>query len=117
MKQRPFAILILGWLFIAIGAVSLAMDVRFAFTRGGGIDEAWIFLVHALAIVAGAFMLRGADWARWLALLWMAFHVAITVMNAWRGFAFHAILFAGIAYLLFRADAWAWFRTEKATAS
>ena len=46
MKQRPFAILILGWLFIAIGAVSLAMDVRFAFTRGGGIDEAWIFLVH-----------------------------------------------------------------------
>ena len=117
MKQRPFAILILGWLFIAIGAVSLAMDVRFALGHGGGIDEALIFPVHALAIVAGAFMLRGADWARWLAVLWMAFHVVITVLNAWRGFAFHAILFAGIAYLLFRADARAWFRTEKATAS
>jgi hypothetical protein len=117
MKQRPFAVTVLSWLFVAIGAVALGMDVRFALAHGGGINEALIFPVHALAIVAGAFMLRGADWARWLAVLWMAFHVAITVLNAWRDFAFHAIIFAGVTYLLFRADARAWFHTEKAAGS
>jgi hypothetical protein len=117
MKQRPFAVTVLSWLFIAIGVVALGMDVRFALAHGAGIDEALIFPVHALAVVAGAFMLRRDNWARWLAVLWMAFHVAITVLNAWRDFAFHAIIFAGITYLLFRADARAWFHTEKAAGS
>jgi hypothetical protein len=117
MKKRPIAVTVLGWLFIAIGAVALGMDVRFALAHGAGIDEALIFPVHALAVVAGAFMLRGDNWARWLAVLWMAFHVGVTVLNAWRGFAFHAIIFAGITYLLFRADARAWFHTEKAAGS
>ncbi len=112
--KRPFAITVLGWLFVAIGVVTLAMDVHFVAGHGWSRDEALILPVHALAVVAGAFMLRGADWARWLAVLWVAFHVAITVFNAWRGFAFHAILFAGIAVLLFRADARAWFGDKPA---
>ena len=112
--KRPFAITVLSWLFIALGAVSLAMDGRYVAGHGWGRDEGWVILVHGLAVVAGAFMLRGAEWARWLTVLWMVFHVAITVLNAWRGFAFHAILFAGITFLLFRADARAWFRSRPA---
>lgn len=115
MKQRPFAITVLSWLFIAIGVVSLAIDVHFVALHGGGRDEALIFPVHALAVVAGAFMLRGANWARWLTVLWVAFHVAITTLNAWKDFAFHAILFVGITFLLFRADARSWFHHEPAT--
>lgn len=115
--RRPIAVTVLSWLFIALGVVSLAMDVRFVMAHGAGRDEALIFPVHALAVVAGAFMLRGADWARWLTVLWMAFHVAITVLNAWQGFAFHVILFAGITFLLFRADARGWFRPGPAAAS
>jgi hypothetical protein len=112
--KRPFAITVLGWLFVAIGVVSLAMDIRFAAQHGVGRDEVLVFVVHGLAVVAGIFMLRGADWARWLAVLWMVFHVGITVFNAWRGFAFHAIIFAGITFLLFRADARAWFGQKPA---
>ena len=115
--KRPFAITVLSWLFIALGVVSLAMDVRYVAGHGWGKDEAWVLMVHGLAVVAGAFMLRGADWARWLTVLWMVFHVAITVLNVWRGFAFHAILFVGITYLLFRADARAWFRHRPAASS
>jgi len=114
MKQRSLSITLLSWLFIAIGVVSLGMDVHYVVAHGGGFDEALIFPVHGLAVVAGVFMLRGADWARWLTVLWVAFHVVITALNAWRDLAFHAILFVGITYLLFRADARAWFRPEKA---
>ena len=108
---------VLSWLFIAMGVLTLAMDVHFVALHGGGRDEALIFPVHALAAVAGAFMLRGANWARWLTVVWVAFHVAITAFNAWRDLAFHAILFVGITYLLFRADARAWFRANPGAAT
>ena len=107
--QRPWAITVLSWLFILLGVISLGMDARFLAGHGWSHDEGWILVVHGLAILGGAFMLRGANWARWLILLWSAFHVGITILNAWHGFAFHAILFTGIAILLFRADARAWF--------
>jgi hypothetical protein len=54
-------------------------------------------------------MLRGHNWARWLALAWMAFHVAISVGH-WQQFVPHAILFALFAYGLFRVDARGFFQ-------
>lgn len=79
-------------------------------------DGVWIEITEALAILAGAFMLRGRNWARWLALAWMAFHVAIS-FGAVREFAIHCVIFAGIAWLLFRADARQYFhRSEEAQA-
>lgn len=100
-----------------MGAVQFGFDVRHLTARPFHSDDVRIGLVHVLAVVAGAFMLRGADWARWLAVVWMGFHVAISALNGWRGVVFHAIIFAGITFLLFRADARAWFRrTETKTA-
>jgi hypothetical protein len=116
MKQRPIAITVLGWLYIAVGAVGLVVHGRESL-RAFHREDVWIILLELLAIVAGAFMLRGANWARWLALLWMAAHVVIGCLNGLEQALFHAILFAGIAVLLFRADARAWFRPRVATGS
>ena len=41
-------------------------------------------------------MFRGQNWARWLALLWMAFHVAISFPVV-RQVVTHSIIFALIA--------------------
>jgi hypothetical protein len=112
MKSRPLAVTVLSWLYIAVGVVMLAADFRQLTVHPFRQDDLWIGLVHLLAIVAGVFMLRGDNWARWLAVAWIGGHVAITALNAWRGVAVHVILFAGITFLLFRADARSWFRTE-----
>ena len=40
-----------------------------------------ITVIGVAAVVAGVFMLRGRNWARWLALAWMASHVAISVFH------------------------------------
>ncbi len=117
MGKRPFTVTVLSWLFIVVGAAELAVDIRHLAARPFHQEDIWIGLVHLLAIVAGAFMLRADNWARWLAIVWMAGHVAITILNAWHGFAVHAIIFAGIVFLLFRADARGWFRRELTTAS
>jgi hypothetical protein len=64
----------------------------------------WIELTELLAILAGAFMLLDYNWARWLALAWMAFHVAIS-FPVLHQMAVHSIIFAMIAWLLLRPDA------------
>jgi hypothetical protein len=55
-------------------------------------------------------MLRGHNWARWLAVAWMAFHVAISFPEISK-LAIHSLLLVAIAWLLFRSDARAWFRS------
>jgi hypothetical protein len=74
---------------------------------------AWILGVRVLAVLSGAFLLRGANWARWLALAWMAYHV---VLSAWHSFAqtaTHAILLVAIAYALLQPAAAAYFRGRR----
>ncbi len=55
-------------------------------------------------------MLRRQNWARWLALAWMAFHVIVSFFDRFRGLAVHCILFAVIAWFLLRPQAARYFR-------
>jgi hypothetical protein len=114
MRQRPLAITALGWLYIAVGVAGVVVHGRESL-RSFHRADVWIILVELLAVIAGAFMLRGANWARWLALLWIAAHVVIGYLNGLQQAVFHVIIFAGITVLLFRADARAWFRHRPAT--
>ena len=107
--RRPFAITVLSWLFILVGTAMLFAHGRTAL-HAWHREDPWILLTEAVAILAGTFMLRGANWARWLACLWMAFHIVIAWWNGPSQVLFHALIFAGIAVLLFRADARQFFR-------
>jgi hypothetical protein len=46
-------------------------------------------------------MLRGHNWARWVALAWIAFHVVLSAFHAFGEFAIHAVFCAVIAWFLF----------------
>jgi len=116
MKQRPLAITVLSWMYIAVGVAMLVVHGRTAL-RTPHPEDAAILTVELLAIVAGVFMLRGANWARWLAVVWIAGHVAIASLNDRRAVLVHAIIFVGIAVLLFRAEAQAWFSHRPAQGS
>jgi hypothetical protein len=100
--SRPVTVLIVAGLYILMGAIGFAYHFRelMAFQQ----QSVWIELVRLLAILCGTFMLRGRNWARWLALVWMAFHVAISFPELGQ-VAFHSRFFVAIAWLLFRPDA------------
>jgi hypothetical protein len=105
-KKRPVTITVVGWLFIVVGAVSTAAHcASFRAHRPPLNEVVWIAVLGAAAIFAGAFILRGRDWARWLALAWMATHVVISALHLLHGLLVHSILFVVIAYLLFRPEA------------
>lgn len=111
MTKRPLSVLVLGWLYIATGVIGLAVHLAgWRQQRSFQSDMIWIFVTELLAIAAGAYVLRGSNWARWLAVAWIAFHVVISAFNSWSQFAVHSLLCAAFAYLLFRPEATRYFR-------
>ena len=96
-KKRPFQVTVLGWLFILVGIVSTIYHLL----RGS--HDRWmvpIVLVGAIAIVAGAFLLRGARWARWLILTWLAFHIVASGLNSLPDALPHVVLLLVVGYFL-----------------
>jgi len=68
-----------------------------------GAFDRWMIAILFLtvsAIVAGVFLLRGARWARWLALAWIAFHVVVSALNSVWDTLPHASLLLVIGYVL-----------------
>lgn len=110
-NKRPLSVTILAWVYIAVGTIGFAL--HFAEFRARPVfryDAAWVELIEFLAILCGAFMLRGHNWARWIALAWMAFHVILSAFHAFRELAIHCLFFAVIAWFLFRPNAVRYFR-------
>ncbi len=99
--KRPLSVLILACLYIAVGAI--AFSYYFPELMSHGQDSVWIELTELLAVVSGIFMLRGHNWARWLALVWMAFHVVIS-FPVLRQLTVHLLVLAVIAWVLFRPE-------------
>jgi hypothetical protein len=109
-NPRPVRILILSSLYIAVGAIGFVY--HFPELMALHRDAVGIELTEFLAIFAGSFMLLGRNWARWLALAWMAFHVAISFPVP-RQVAIHSVFLAVIAWVLVRPDANGYFRASR----
>ena len=95
--KRPFPVTVLGWLFIVVGLVS---DI---YHLSQGPLDRWTVPVSAvgiIAIVGGIFLLRGAGWARWLLLAWLAVHVGISALNSLSASLAHLVLLLVVGYFL-----------------
>jgi hypothetical protein len=65
-------------------------------------EDILIEVTELVAITCGVFLLRRKNWARWLALAWMALHVAIS-FPAIIDVAIHLSFLIVIAWALFRS--------------
>lgn len=106
--KRPWEITFLGGLFILVGIVGLFYHLSH------GPWDRWlplIALTEIAAIVCGVFLILGRSWARWLLLVWLALHVAISALNSVSETIAHAVLLAAIAYFLLKSPASRYFTT------
>jgi hypothetical protein len=118
MSKRPISVTIVSWVYIIAGIGGIAAHItEFDFRHPFSNDAVLAVLVRLLAIVAGAFMLRGADWARWLAIAWITFHVVLSSFHSVPAAAIHALLLAVFAYFLFRRQANAYFHAPRPEAN
>jgi len=70
----------------------------------------WVFSIRLLGILGGVFLIRGRNWARWVLVGWMAFHVAVSALHSLSEVVVHSLLFGTILWLLFRAPISGYFR-------
>lgn len=123
MSKRPLSIAIIGWLFIVVGVVTLghhlvADHYAEANVQGAASNELiWSCAVQFLGLVGGVFLLRRANWARWLLAAWMAFHIVLSFLNSAREVIVHTLLFGVIGYFLFRRQAADYFHPTSATSA
>ncbi|HKW96797.1 MAG TPA: hypothetical protein VJN43_03645 [Bryobacteraceae bacterium] len=111
MKRRPIAVTIIAWVYIVVGTAGFAYHFReFEGRAVFAGDTLWVELVRLAAVAAGIFLLRGHNWARWLAVAWIAVHVVVSAFHSVPQLAVHAVFCAAIAYFLFRREAAEYFR-------
>lgn len=68
-----------------------------------------VHLVRLASVVAGVFMLRGHNWARWLLVAWMAFHIVLSALHSALQLLIHVAIFSVILFFIFRRPASAYF--------
>lgn len=104
-RKIPVCVIVIACLYLVVGVGGFVLhfkDLR-------ATDGLWIEITEFLAIVCGAFLLRAQNWARWLAIAWMVFHVAIS-FGAFRELVMHTLFLVLIVWCLFRANANRYFR-------
>lgn len=114
MSKRSWSVTVVGWLFIVVGIVGIAYHATEFNTQAPfDYDLVWALFVRLLAIVGGAFLLRGANWARWLLILWLVYHVILSTMHSVPELVMHIVFLALISYVLLRSQVAEYFRSER----
>lgn len=97
MKPGAFVIVI-AVLYIVVGLGGFASHLPNHWQR----EDILIEATELVAITCGVFLLFGKNWARWLALAWMALHVVISFPVTTK-VAIHLCFLIVIAWVLFRS--------------
>jgi hypothetical protein len=112
-KRRPVSVLVVAGLYVAVGTVGFV--AHFPTLSAMHRDDVLIELTELVALVAGVYLLRGQNWARWLTMAWIAFHVGISLLDGIQPVVIHCVLCIGIAWGLFHSAANEYFRRQAET--
>jgi len=106
VNKRPLSVTIIAWIYLIMGVVGFVYHLIMQNSlHPFPFDVLWVELIFLTAIASGAYTLRGHNWARWLALAWIAFHVVLSIFHNLPELAIHALLCAVLAFFLFRSAA------------
>lgn len=120
MNKRPRTITVISWIFIVFGSIALLTGLlpnanTTAAQRIAELKGHWyVHVSRMVMILSGVFMLYGFNWARWLIVAWLVFHVVIGVLHGSLQLLMHSLLFVVVVYFLFRPPSAAYFRSAKA---
>jgi hypothetical protein len=118
MRKRPVSVIVISYVYLATGAFGLAFHLTgFALHDPAHYDTVLASLLSLLALISGVYMLRGSNWARWLALAWIACHVVLSAFHSRSELVIHTLLCAAFAYFLFSPPAAKYFRSARTRAT
>lgn len=109
--KPPVSVLVIALLYLAVGIVGCVYHFPSLLAWEQG--SVWSESTELLAVIAGVFLLLGQNWARWLAVAWIAFHVVLSAFHSFAQAAVHAVFLALIAWALFWPGAGRYFSPNK----
>ena len=109
MRTRPLVVTVFAWLYILVGAGGVVAHSRELLAQPRQSDSLWAVGTALTAILAGAFVLHGRTWARWLAVAWMGFHVVISIFHTPVELIVHLVFLAVTVWALFSRPAAGYF--------
>ena len=107
MNRRPITIIIVSVGFVLIGMGGFLRGLWPLVTQGAAIkshdlmDSAFVGGLGLIALLSGVFLFRGANWARWLCVGWMAVHVALSVVHTTLELVIHSVFLLVLIFVLF----------------
>lgn len=110
-RKPPVCVIIVAAIYLAVGIIGFVY--HFHTLLAWQKDSVWVESTELLAVVAGVFLLRGQNWARWLAVAWMAFHVVLSAFHSYVQMGVHAAFLVVIAWALFRPGSGRYFRRAR----
>jgi len=106
MNKRPMLLIIVSAVFILVGLGSFSAGLwPVLSSRTVPLDSVIVMVSGLTALISGVFMLRGANWARWLCIAWLVFHVALGFWHPLSKLVTHAVILVVVALILFRTSA------------
>jgi hypothetical protein len=104
--KRPLSVTIVGWFFIAAGAIGFFYHLRELMAQTPlEKDAVWILTLRLLAIAGGVLVLNGKNTGRWLLIAWLAYHVVLSYFHEITQLITHAVLLIIVAAALFYGNA------------
>ena len=113
VNKRPLSVTIVSCIFLAAGIIGSAFHATELKAPGSArYDAVWALLISLVATLCGIYLLRRSDWARWVAVAWLVFHVILS-LHSRQALLIHSALLAVFTYLLFRREARVYFRVAR----
>jgi len=106
--KRSWPVIVVSCVFIVAGVAGIMYHLP-AWRHEPVVHGIAPLVVRLLAIVCGVFMLLRKNWARWLAVAWLAYHVVLSAFHSLGQTVFHLVLLVVFAWVLFGRQAAWWF--------
>lgn len=111
MKHRPLPVIIVSILFIVAGAVGFIYHFKEFFEPDVKLLEVlFIQFVRLTAIACGILLFMSVNWARWLAVIWLLYHVIIGAYHSTSQMITHIVVLLIVVVLLYLPKSTAFFR-------
>ncbi|MDI3320605.1 hypothetical protein [Pinibacter soli] len=111
MVHRPITVVIVGMLFILAGCLGIAYHVKDFSQPDSKLSELiWVLVIRLLGVMCGVLLFLRVDWARWLAVIWLLYHVIIGALHSKSEMFVHIGLLIVVTVLLFLPVSSAYFR-------
>lgn len=111
LRNRPLAISLVAFIFILAGGVGILYHANdYLQPSASSYELVGVLFIRILAIICGVLLLRRVPAARWLAILWLAYHCVLSFYHSTTEMMTHFIFLAIVSLLLFMPKSSAYFR-------